>query len=258
MNGKKMDRPLTPAPAAPEMDPEEDIKPFNEISLEEVGEIPPLPKCDCDRKSPCPKPPCPCHLYDPCPKLPDCRCIYCNPLPKTPKPPPPEVSLEDILEKKGKDANVKGKDGKKIKDEKPGKGVKPDPKAGKDTKTKDSKVPQAKDTKGNGKDGKGFTEIQEEPEPPKLPYKWGAVEMYLFCGKEEGWEFWGRSERICDTPYPLPNESAKPKFLHVDDRLKVEDIQVESVVGESENKVEIDKDGAFKKPSEKPPSKVPK
>ncbi|CAM6115085.1 unnamed protein product [Calypogeia fissa] len=273
LDGKKLPPPF-PQPLIPQDD---NISTEEPIKVVEEEEVVPPPKCDCHRKSPCPKPPCPCHLYDPCPKLPDCQCIYCNPLPRKPKEPKPEEKAKDEEEKerkpgkrKGKNKNEKGKGGKSNQDEQPTKGGKKDgtKQEQNKAKSKDGKdsIEVVKNLKGGkGKDGKldpktkegeGTADPQEELEIPKKPYVWGAVEMYLFFGKEEGWEYWGRSDRICDTPYPLPSENAKPKFLHVDDRLKVEETLEDKIGNENEETQEINKEKST--PGEKSSKKFAK
>ncbi|KAG6555566.1 hypothetical protein Mapa_002801 [Marchantia paleacea] len=132
-------------------------------------------------------------------------------------------------DKKGKKGKKDDKDDKKTKkddkDKKGKKGKKADD--AKDDKRKGGKKDDPKDAKKKG--GKEDTSKEEPvPEVPAPPNndeflklaRWGAVEMYRFEGEEQaqGWIFYGRSDRICDTAYPLPSETTKLKFVHEDDR----------------------------------------
>ncbi|OAE28538.1 hypothetical protein AXG93_2175s1210 [Marchantia polymorpha subsp. ruderalis] len=143
-----------------------------------------------------------------------------------------EKEKDDKKGKKGKkdDKDDKKSDKKSKKDDKEkkkddGKGKKADD--AKDEKKKGGKKDDPKDAKKKG--GKEETRkeeaIPEVPAPPnndeilKLA-RWGAVEMYQLEGEEQapGWVFYGRSDRICDTAYPMPSETTKRKFVHEDDR----------------------------------------
>ncbi|CAM6126517.1 unnamed protein product [Calypogeia fissa] len=62
------------------------------------------------------------------------------------------------------------------------------------------------------------TPLEEWKWPQKIK-RWGSIEMYMVeRGAEDlDWVFWGKSDRICDTSYPLPQLGAKLKFLHPKD-----------------------------------------
>jgi hypothetical protein len=68
--------------------------------------------------------------------------------------------------------------------------------------------------------GRKFDDEQTPIEEWKWPRKysvWGSVEMYMTeratGGEDLDWVFWGKSDRICDSPHPVPPMGAKLKFL---------------------------------------------
>ncbi|KAL3685603.1 hypothetical protein R1sor_003625 [Riccia sorocarpa] len=107
-----------------------------------------------------------------------------------------------------------------------------------DDKKQAGKKADSKDAKNKGTNSKGEKDPPPEKveNPPEMPpnnneflklAKWGAVEMYLFEGEGEGqgWTYYGRSNRICDTAYAVPPvtepNTRKPKFVHEDDWMQI-------------------------------------
>ncbi|KAL2653631.1 hypothetical protein R1flu_021759 [Riccia fluitans] len=139
--------------------------------------------------------------------------------------------------KKGKKSKKDEKDDKK-KDNDPKKKAKDENTDNKtDQKKKGGKKVDEKDTKKKGKKG-GVKEEEKDDsssESPPLPNnneflnlaKWGAVELYQFEGEgeQQGWTYYGRSNRICDTAYTSPPltepTTRKPKFIHKDDGAQI-------------------------------------